>query len=202
MGCVGGGVERRGKAQVRGEAAATCRNLLSRTGLGTGKRGPELTSFLRETAVLRELSPAACDAVTNRSGSEAHLEYLHERDLFLVQLGPEQFRYHHLFHDFLHQQHGADPYGVRERHRRAAAFFSAQQDAGRAGNGGKEARQADETHEPSGRARFNGPIVRPGRCRFQCRTARDVVSRVGFEPTTKGLKVPCSTTELPARQGP
>ena len=25
-----------------------------------------------------------------------------------------------------------------------------------------------------------------------------MVSRVGFEPTTKGLKVPCSTTELPA----
>src|SRR6188768_2668739 len=29
-----------------------------------------------------------------------------------------------------------------------------------------------------------------------------LVSRVGFEPTTKGLKVPCSTTELPARLGP
>ena len=26
-----------------------------------------------------------------------------------------------------------------------------------------------------------------------------VASRVGFEPTTKGLKVPCSTAELPAR---
>jgi hypothetical protein len=26
-----------------------------------------------------------------------------------------------------------------------------------------------------------------------------VASRVGFEPTTKGLKVPCSATELPAR---
>src|SRR6185437_11632013 len=29
-----------------------------------------------------------------------------------------------------------------------------------------------------------------------------VASRVGFEPTTKGLKVPCSATELPAREGP
>jgi hypothetical protein len=27
-------------------------------------------------------------------------------------------------------------------------------------------------------------------------------SRVGFEPTTKGLKVPCSATELPARRRP
>jgi hypothetical protein len=26
-----------------------------------------------------------------------------------------------------------------------------------------------------------------------------LASRVGFEPTTKGLKVPCSATELPAR---
>ncbi len=28
------------------------------------------------------------------------------------------------------------------------------------------------------------------------------VSREGFEPSTKGLKVPCSTAELPARRGP
>ncbi len=27
-----------------------------------------------------------------------------------------------------------------------------------------------------------------------------MASRVGFEPTTQGLKVPCSTTELPARR--
>src|SRR6188768_1456655 len=29
-----------------------------------------------------------------------------------------------------------------------------------------------------------------------------LASRVGFEPTTKGLKVPCSATELPARPAP
>ena len=28
---------------------------------------------------------------------------------------------------------------------------------------------------------------------------RSLASRVGFEPTTQGLKVPCSATELPAR---
>ena len=31
------------------------------------------------------------------------------------------------------------------------------------------------------------------------RPERAVASRVGFEPTTKGLKVPCSAAELPAR---
>src|SRR3990170_2843458 len=29
-----------------------------------------------------------------------------------------------------------------------------------------------------------------------------LASRVGFEPTTQGLKVPCSAAELPARTGP
>ena len=29
-----------------------------------------------------------------------------------------------------------------------------------------------------------------------------LASRVGFEPTTKGLKVPCSTAELPAHERP
>jgi hypothetical protein len=28
----------------------------------------------------------------------------------------------------------------------------------------------------------------------------EIASRVGFEPTTKGLKVPCSAAELPARR--
>ena len=35
-----------------------------------------------------------------------------------------------------------------------------------------------------------------------CGCCTPVASRVGFEPTTKGLKVPCSATELPARPAP
>jgi LuxR family maltose regulon positive regulatory protein len=109
---------------------------------------PEIAAFLRETAVLRKLTPAACDAVlahqpptidhqllsTDRdpsvvdSGSAAMLDHLHKLDLFVVSLGERHYRYHHLFHDFLRQQAEADPVGTRERHRRAAQFFQAHQD--------------------------------------------------------------------------
>ncbi len=84
---------------------------------------PEITDFLCRTAVLRELTPAACDVVTNRDDSGALLDSLHDRDLFVVALSEGHYRYHHLFHDFLHQQSVSQPEGVRERHRRAAGFF-------------------------------------------------------------------------------
>ena len=48
---------------------------------------------------------------------------MHALDLFVVALGDEHYRYHHLFHDFLRAQASADPDGTRKRHRRAAAYF-------------------------------------------------------------------------------
>jgi hypothetical protein len=38
------------------------------------------------------------------------------------------------------------------------------------------------------------------RQRASGRARQGLASRVGFEPTTKGLKVPCSTAELPAHR--
>jgi DNA-binding SARP family transcriptional activator len=90
------------------------------------RQPPEIAAFLRETAVLGELTPAACDAVRERVApgeSAALLARLHALDLFVVALGDEHYRYHHLFHDFLRAQSAADPAGVRARHRRAGAFF-------------------------------------------------------------------------------
>ncbi|MDQ5825215.1 MAG: tetratricopeptide repeat protein [Chloroflexota bacterium] len=87
----------------------------------------EVAAFLRDTAILRELSPAACEAVTGRTGSEAMLDQLLEMDLFMVALGDpseRHYRYHHLFHDFLRQQSGADVEGTQHRHQRAAEFFA------------------------------------------------------------------------------
>jgi DNA-binding SARP family transcriptional activator len=91
-----------------------------------GGQPPEIAAFLRETAVLRELTPAACDAVRAASDSAALLERLHERALFVVALGERHYRYHHLFHDFLRQQAEEDGVAVRTGHRRAATFFHAQ----------------------------------------------------------------------------
>ncbi len=90
------------------------------------RQPPEIAAFLRETSVLGELTPEACDAV--RSGaapgdSAALLARLHALDLFVVALGDEHYRYHHLFHDFLRTQSAADRPGVQARHRRAGAYF-------------------------------------------------------------------------------
>lgn len=90
-----------------------------------GRQPAEIAAFLRETAVLRKLTAAACDAVTGRAGSAAILEQLHNLDLFVVAIGDQHYRYHHLFHDFLRQQAAATPADLHERQHRAAAFFAA-----------------------------------------------------------------------------
>lgn len=91
------------------------------------RQPPEVARFLYETAVLRRLTPAACDAVTSDTQGAALLSRLLELDLFVVALGEQHYRYHHLFHDFLCQQIAANRKDTRERHRRAARFFEAQQ---------------------------------------------------------------------------
>ena len=92
------------------------------------RQPPEIATFLVETAVLRSLTPAACDAVcgTNAGYSAAILGWLHELDLFVIALGEGQYRYHHLFHDFLRTRTEADPAAVSARHRRAAQHFARQ----------------------------------------------------------------------------
>jgi LuxR family transcriptional regulator, maltose regulon positive regulatory protein len=99
------------------------------------RQPPEIRRFLLDTAVLRELTPAACDAVRGTAvESEGLLYQVHELDLFTVAVGEPRanglrYRYHHLFHDFLRVCGATDPEGVRNRHRRAASYYE------RAGDG-------------------------------------------------------------------
>jgi LuxR family transcriptional regulator, maltose regulon positive regulatory protein len=85
----------------------------------------ELQEWVLQTSILRELDDAVCAALTGVD-SQAILEELRERDLFLVMLGDHRYRYQYLFHDFLRtaawQQ---DQAAVLGRHRRAAEFFRA-----------------------------------------------------------------------------
>lgn len=92
-----------------------------------GRQPPDIATFLRQTAVLRELTPAACDAVTGAANGQAMLDQLHDLDMFIVALDAsgQRYRYHHLFHDFLREQLAAQPAEARDRHRRAAAYFHA-----------------------------------------------------------------------------
>lgn len=93
------------------------------------RQPPAVAAFLLQTAVLRELTPDACDALAGPGAdSAALLEHLRARDLFVVALGPRRYRYQQLFHDFLRQLAAADPAAVRAGHLRAAAFFLARQD--------------------------------------------------------------------------
>lgn len=97
-----------------------------------GRQPAEIQTFLRDSAVLRELTPAACTAVTRvpESDSAAMLRRLHELDLFVVALDQagRHYRYHHLFHDFLRERLAADPKRERALHQHAAAYFRAQGD--------------------------------------------------------------------------
>ncbi len=85
----------------------------------------DLAAFLCDTAVLRELTPAAVQAVTGSAGA-TQLAQLRELDLFIVALGNDHYRYHHLFHEFLRAQTVGDTVGNAARHHRAALFFAAQ----------------------------------------------------------------------------
>ena len=104
-------------------ASATLFHYLARELLD--RQPPEIAAFLRETAVLDELTPGACAAVRGEDDPASSAAYLHELDaldLFVVALGNDTWRYHHLFHDFLRVQGAADPAATRARHLRAAAW--------------------------------------------------------------------------------
>ena len=107
------------------------------------RQEPHIQSFLLETSILSELTPAYCQAVTGRDEAGSILEELYHRNLFLVAIDPEpeggnanppvysladslshpflSYRYHDLFAHFLRQQLARQmPERLPELHRRAA----------------------------------------------------------------------------------
>jgi LuxR family maltose regulon positive regulatory protein len=85
---------------------------------------PAVRTFLLETSILPELTPALCDAVTGRNDAEMILEDLDRRSLFVIaipDLSSVTYRYHALFAEFLRRQLAREmPGRVPELHRRAA----------------------------------------------------------------------------------
>ncbi len=82
--------------------------------------------FLLSTAILDRISGPLCDAVTGERGSQALLESLERRSLFVVALDDrrEWYRYHHLFADVLQARAMRDdPDHARAAHRRASAWY-------------------------------------------------------------------------------
>lgn len=122
---------------LRSNATARVRDLLARgpTSLSAlfaylardvlDRQSNEIADFLRATAVLRELTPAACNAVTASTAGTPLLNQLRDLDLFVVALGEKHYRYHHLFHDFLRERAALDRHELQTHHRRAAEYFQA-----------------------------------------------------------------------------
>jgi LuxR family maltose regulon positive regulatory protein len=91
------------------------------------KSEPEgIRGFLLATSILDRLSGPLCDAVTAGTRSQALLEELERRNLFVVALDDrgEWYRYHHLFADVLQRQaRAADPDAARSCHGRASLWY-------------------------------------------------------------------------------
>lgn len=87
----------------------------------------EVQHFLRETAALKRLSGPLCDAVLERTGSQAMLQHLESAGLFLRCLDTENtwFKYHTLFSTFLVDQlREQAPERLQEIHLRAAGWLA------------------------------------------------------------------------------
>jgi ATP/maltotriose-dependent transcriptional regulator MalT/DNA-binding SARP family transcriptional activator len=88
------------------------------------ERQPEdVQEFLLDTAILRRLSPAYCDALTGRADAAELLDYLQSANLFTIRLegDGDWYRYHQLFREFLVDRlQRRDPERFRTLGRRAA----------------------------------------------------------------------------------
>ncbi len=89
------------------------------------KQGEEIRSFLLETSILDELTPALCAQVTESPDAPLLLEEVYRRNLFLSAVtdrrtGETVFSYHDLFREFLQQQLQRErPGDKKQLHRRA-----------------------------------------------------------------------------------
>jgi LuxR family maltose regulon positive regulatory protein len=92
-----------------------------------GQQEPELQRFLLDIAILPELTPSLCRAVTGRDDAPQLLDRAYRRNLFLTLTGGPiaetgaTFRFHDLFAEFLRGRlNGESPEHARHLHRRAA----------------------------------------------------------------------------------
>jgi LuxR family maltose regulon positive regulatory protein len=66
----------------------------------------DLQTFLLQTSILEELTPALCRAVTGREDADRTLDTVYRRNLFVVKLDTVEatYRYHALFAEFLERE--------------------------------------------------------------------------------------------------
>ena len=89
------------------------------------QQSPEVQNFLLRTSILSILESDLCDFLMDSSDSVYVLADLYRSSLFLEQLRPGFYRYHHIFRQFLQSHLLQNPDLARELHRKVASYLSA-----------------------------------------------------------------------------
>ena len=86
---------------------------------------PHIQAFLLQTSILSKLDSGTCDFLLNTNESDQILRDLEISGLFLEELRPGVYRYHHIFRQFLLTRLQAEPDRERLLHRKMASYFQA-----------------------------------------------------------------------------
>jgi LuxR family maltose regulon positive regulatory protein len=93
------------------------------------RQSPATQCFLLQTSLLQRLCGPLCDAVTERTDSQALLEQVQRANLFLIPLDEQRqwYRYHHLFAEVLQQRLRQQEEALAPQlHRRAGYWYEEQ----------------------------------------------------------------------------
>ena len=88
-------------------------------------QSPRQQDFLIKTSVLQFLDSDTCDFLLDRQNSAETLSDLFRSGLFIEQLKPDVYRYHHIFREFLLSRLSRDTELKKGLHRKLASYFSA-----------------------------------------------------------------------------
>ena len=92
-----------------------------------GRLDSSLQEFLLYTAILTEMDNASCEFLLDQTNCSEILKSLVSTGLFVDELRPGVFRYHHMFREFLLSRIETNPTQVNALHRKIASYFTAHQ---------------------------------------------------------------------------
>lgn len=111
---------------LKGEKHATLGNLFAYLAEEVLDNQPEpIHDFLVRSSILRFLESDVCDFLLDIQNSQETLNNLYHSGLFLEQLKPGVYRFHHMFRNFLLSHLDKTPGMKRELHRKIASYFIA-----------------------------------------------------------------------------
>jgi len=92
------------------------------------KQDPKRQTFLAHCSILQFLDSDTCDFLLDRTDTQDELYELFNEGLFLEQLQPGVYRFHHIFKNFLRDQLQKNEGLAKELHRKVASYFIAHED--------------------------------------------------------------------------